>query len=145
MALKMSYTDKRDDTHANSYWVISDMDVFKKLYTSEDMLRASLNLTDDDDQPEVKAAAKDTTPGYYVHFTVCGFKSKAERDAGKPPIAIAFAQPTKHPTWFCYIDEHQVNELDDMPWDISSEANMLAAGYAFLKTIDFFKDATDEN
>ena len=45
MALKMSYTDKRDDTHANSYWVISDMDVFKKLHTSEDMLRASLNLT----------------------------------------------------------------------------------------------------
>lgn len=144
MALKMSYTDKRGDTHANSYWAISDMDVFKKLHTSEDMMRKSLNLADGE-QADIKAADKDTTPGYYVHITVCGFKSKAERDAGKPPIAIAFAVPTKHPTWFCYMDEHLIHELDDMPWDISSQANMLISAYAHLKTIDFFSDATDES
>jgi len=142
MALKMNYTDKRGDTHTDSYWAISDMDVFKKLHTSEDMMRKSLDLADGEDT-HIKAADKDITPGYYVHFTVCGFKSKAERDAGKPPIAIAFAVPTKHPTWFCYMDEHLIHELDDMKWDISSQANMLISGYAHLKTIDFFKDATD--
>ena len=144
MALKMNYTDKRGDTHADSYWAISDMDVFKKLHTTEDMMRKSLNLADGEDT-HIKAAAKDTTPGYYVHITVCGFKSKAERDAGKPPIAIAFAVPTKHPSWFCYMDEVYINELDDMPWDISSQANMLISAYAHLKTLDFWKDATDEN
>lgn len=143
MALQMSYTDRRGDTHSASYWSISDTDVFKKLHTSDDLLRASLNLTDPDDQPEMKAANKDTTPGYYVHLTVCGFKSKAERDAGKPPIAIAFKHPTKHPTWFVYMDEIMINELDDMPWNISSEANLLVTGYAYLKTLSFFSSATD--
>ena len=139
----MSYTDGRGDTHSASYWSISDTDVFKKLHTSEDHLRKSLNLTDPDDQPEMKAEAKDTTPGYYVHLTVCGFKSKAERDAGKPPIAIAFKHPTKHPSWFCYMDEIRINELEAMPWNIGSEANLLVAGYAYLKTLSFFSSATD--
>ena len=143
MALQMSYTDNRGDTHSASYWSISDTDVFKKLNASDDLLRASLGLTNADDQPGMKAPAKTTTPGYYVHLTVCGFKSKAERDAGKPPIAIAFAAPTKHPTWFVYMDEIMINELDDMPWNISSEANLLVAGYAYLKTLTFFSSASD--
>lgn len=144
MALQMSYTDERGDTHSNSYWCISDMDIFKKLHTSPDMMRESLGLADGE-QPEMTARVKDTTPGYYVHLTVCGFKTKAERDSGKPPIAIAYAVPTKHPTWFCYMDNIAINELDDMPWDISSEANMLVSGYAYLKTLDFWSEATDVN
>ena len=32
-----------------------------------------------------------------------------------------------------------------MPWDISSQANMLISAYEYLKTLDFFKDATDES
>ena len=126
------------------YYLDRLWDVFKKLHTSEDMMRKSLDLADGE-QTDIKASDKDTTPGYYVHITVCGFKSKAERDAGKPPIAIAFAVPTKHPTWFVYMDEHLIHELDDMPWDISSQSNMLISAYAHLKTIDFFKDATDES
>ena len=144
MALKVSYTDRAGVTHANSYWVISDIKMFKKLNNTEDMMRKSLNLADGEDT-HIKGKDKDIKPGYYVHITVCGFKSKAEREAGKPPIAIAFNHPTKHPTWFCYMDEHSIDELDDMPWDISSQANMLISAYEYLKTLDFFKDATDES
>lgn len=140
----MSYTDTRGETHANSYWAISDIDMFKKLHTTEDMMRKSLDLADGVDT-HIKAPSKDTTPGYYMHITVCGFKSKAERDAGEKPIAICFDHPTKHPTWFAYMDEIYIHELDAALFDASSSDSLLVQGYAHLKTLDFWKDATDEN
>ena len=36
MALKMKYKDQWGNTNDNAYWVITDMDVFKKLNTTED-------------------------------------------------------------------------------------------------------------
>jgi len=142
MALQMSYTNGAGDTYAESYWIVSDIDMFKKLHISEDMLRRSLNLSEGE-QPEMAAPARDTTPGYYLHLTVLGFKSAADRAAGGKPICICHRYPTKHPTWFHAMDVKDMNELDDIVWNISSTENMMSVAYAHLKTLDFWSEATD--
>lgn len=144
MALQMSYTANNGEKFEESYWVVSDIDIFKKLHTSEDMMRKSLDLKEGE-SPEIKAPARDTTPGYYLHLTVLGFKSAADREAGGGPICICHRYPTKHPTWFQYMDRKDMNELDDIVWDMSSNANMLTTAYAHLKTLDFWSSATDVN
>ena len=58
MALKVSYTDRAGVTHANSYWVISDIKMFKKLNDTEDLMRKSLNLADGEDT-HIKAPVVD--------------------------------------------------------------------------------------
>ena len=142
MALTMSYTTNAGTTHANSYWVITDIDMFKKLQNSTDLMRQSLGLADDE-RPEVAAPARDTTTGYYLHITVCGWKTATSRSNGDKPIAIVYRYPTKHPTWFYVMDEHVENALGDCEWDLSSETNMLNAAYTFLKTTNFFSNASD--
>ena len=138
----MSYTNEIGDVYPESYWVVSDIDMFKKLHTSPDQLRASLNL-EEGQSPEVTAPARDTTPGYYLHLTVLGFKSAADRAAGGYPISICYRYPTKHPTWFHAADRKEMHELDDILWDISSTENMMSVAYAHLKTLDFWSEAVD--
>ena len=144
MALQMSYTNGAGDTYPESYWVVSDIDMFKKLHTSPDALRASLNL-EEGERPEMAAPARDTTPGYYLHLTVLGFKSASDRAAGGLPICICFRYPTKHPTWFHAVDRKHITELDDILWDISSTENMIGAAYSHLKSLDFWSTASDAN
>lgn len=144
MALQMSYTDDAGNVHENSYWVISDIDIFKKLHNTEDMLRKSLDLKDGE-RPEQKAPKKDTTKGYFCHITVCGFKSSEDRDNNGKPIAVCYYYPTKHPTWFHHTDKKEIRELDHFEWDTNSNDSMYQQMYAYLKTLDFWSEAVDAN
>lgn len=142
MALTMSHTTKAGVTHASSYWLISDIDIFKKFHNSTDMLRQSLNLADDE-QPEIQAPARDREAGYFLHLTVIGWESATARSNGDAPIAAVYRYPTKHPTHETVMDTYEIHDLDQMKWDTSSSDTMYAQAYAYLKTLDFFSSAED--
>lgn len=142
MALQMSYTDDAGNVHQNSYWVISDIDIFKKLHNTEDLLRKSLNLSEGE-SPEIKAENKLIKKGYYCHITICGFKSAEDRDNNGKPIAICYNYPTKHSTWFHAIDRKEIRQLDHFEWDVNSTDTMYQQIYAYLKTLDFWSEAVD--
>ena len=148
MALKVSYTDRAGVTHANSYWVISDIKMFKKLNNTEDLLRKSLNLADGVDT-HIKAPDIDIKKGYYLSLTVMGWSTKADRDAGKPPMGMSFRYPSEHMAWGTAGIHHTYEEGTKdsnsflAPFDPSSSDNMLKQAYDYLKTLDQFKDATE--
>ena len=142
MALTMSHTTKAGVTHPNSYWLISDVDIFKKFVNSEDMLRRSLDLAEGE-QPEIQCPQKDRQAGYYLHLTVIGWASETARSDGDAPIAAVYRYPTKHPTHETMMDTYDIVEMDGVTWDTSSSDTMYAQAYAHLKTLDFFDGATD--
>tara|TARA_B100000287_G_scaffold144533_1_gene136397 strand:+ start:1180 stop:1629 length:450 start_codon:yes stop_codon:yes gene_type:complete len=148
MALKVSYKDRADVTHANSYWVITDIKMFKKLNNTEDLLRKSLNLADGVDT-HIKAPDIDIKKGYYLSLTVMGWSTKADRDAGKPPMGMSFRYPSEHMAWGTAGIHHTYEEGTKdsnsflAPFDPSSSDNMLKQAYDYLKTLDQFKDATE--
>jgi hypothetical protein len=142
MALTMSHTTKAGVTHANSYWLISDIDIFKKFQNTPDMLRASLNL-EDGEQPEIQAPARDREAGYFLHLTVIGWASETARSDGDAPIAAVYRYPTKHPTHETVMDTYEIVDMDGFKWDTSLSDTMYAQAYAHLKTLDFFSGAVD--
>ena len=142
MALTMSHTTKADVTHPNSYWLISDVDIFKKFVNSEDMLRRSLDLAEGE-QPEIQCPARDREAGYFLHLTIIGWANAEARANGDAPIAAVYRYPTKHPTHETMMDTYEIHDLDQMNWDTSSSDTMYAQAYSYLKTLDFFDGATD--
>ncbi len=142
MALTISHTTKAGVTHPNSYWLISDVDIFKKFVDSEDMLRKSLDLADNE-QPEIQCPQKDRQAGYYLHLTVVGWASAEARANFNAPIAALYRYPTKHPTHVTVMDTHEIYDLDGVHWDTSLSTTIYEQAYAHLKTLDFFSGATD--
>ena len=142
MALKMKYKDQWGNTNDNAYWVITDMDVFKKLNTTEDKYKAS--FTHKVEGIEAEGKKRDWQKGYYVHATVSCFKDRAARDANTPPLAIVAHESSK---WYSWDQAHpayiQDQNLNDLVWDTTASDGILKQLYDQLKKLDLFKDAVD--
>jgi hypothetical protein len=127
MALQLSYVDKEGDVHPNSYWVISDIKIFKRLVDNNRTPIAHEDLPD-----HIKLA------GYYGEITVFGWRTKAERDAGKGARFVHSVNPTG---WWPPENYHEVTTKEDYRFTIDLDQDLYTLAYDHLKTLDLFKDA----
>ena len=131
MALQISYTDKEGDTHEQSYWVISDVHIVKKL---NDNLITPIAA---EDMPSwVKYA------GYYGVIVLMGWRTKQNRDDGKGARFIHSVFPTG---WEPPNNYHEVTTNEDYRFilDMESQDSLLTQAYNHLKTLDYFADAVE--
>lgn len=136
MGLQISYTDKKGTTYSQSYWVVSDMKLEKKLHETPDPVIAIVPGSD----PAPKWV---TTPGYYARLVVYGWKSKSDRDNGEDAYFVHCVYPTDHWTIDSY--HEYVNEPNAyrMEYDPTSADSLLTQAYNHLKTLDIFADAVE--
>lgn len=136
MGLQVSHTDKNGTTHANSYWVVSDVKLEKKLNETPDPAIALVPGSD-------PAPAWNTTPGYYGRIVAFGWRTKADRDAGKDPEFVGSVYKTDHASIFSY---HEYVDSKDgdfrMEFDPDSTDSLIAQAYTRLLELDMFADAT---
>jgi hypothetical protein len=129
MALQMNYVDKEGDTHPNSYWVISDVKIFKRLVDNLKSPIAQEKLPD-----YIKWA------GYYGEITIFGWRTKTERDNGKGARFVHSLNPTG---WQPPENYHEITTSPEYRFTIDLNKNIYTSAYAYLKTLYVFKDAVD--
>lgn len=129
MALQINYTDKEGEIHPNSYWVVSNVHIEKKL---NDNLLTPIAPGDMPDW--VKYA------GYYGIIVLMGWKSKADRDAGKNARFIHSVFPTGWDTINTY---HEVTTKEDYRFTIDPNNPLFDQAYVHLKTLGLFANATE--
>lgn len=129
MALQISYTDREGDIHANSYWVISDVKIFKRLVDNKITPIAEEDMAD-----HVKLA------GYYGEITIYGWKSKADRDAGKGARFVHSLRPTG---WWPPENYHEVTTKEEYRFTLNPDNPLYEQAYAHLKTLSMFENAIE--
>jgi len=131
MGLQISYTDKEGETHAESYWVISNVVIEKKL--NDNTLAP---IADEDLSDHVRFA------GYYCIIILMGWRSKEHRDNGRGARFVHSVHPTG---WQPPENYHEIttNEEYRFTWDITSTDSLLTQAYQHLLTLDLFTSATE--
>lgn len=129
MALQISYTDKDGDIHNNSYWVISDIKIFKRLVDN-----LMTPIADEDMPDHVKLA------GYYGEITIYGWKTKAERDNGKGARFVHSLHPTG---WWPPENYHEVSTNESYRFTLDPDLPLYEQAYAHLKSLPMFENAIE--
>lgn len=129
MALQISYTDKEGNVHSNSYWVISDVKIFKRFVDNR------LTKIADEDMPDhVKLA------GYYGEVTMCGWRTKADRDSGKHARFVHSVLPTG---WWPPESYHEVTTGEQYRFTVDPNQPLYDQAYNYIKTVPIFQNAVE--
>lgn len=129
MGLQISYTDKEGDIHPNSYWVISDIKIFKRLVDNKITPIAEEDMAD-----HVKLA------GYYGEITIFGWRSKSDRDIGKGARFVHSIHPTG---WWPPENYHEVTTKEIYRFTIDPDQPLYTQGYQHLKSLPMFENCTE--
>jgi hypothetical protein len=129
MALQISYTDLDGDVHPNSYWVVSNVIVEKKLNDTP------ITPPSPGPNPDWSVLA-----GYYGTIVLMGWRTKADRDAGKNARFIHSVNPTGWNTLNTY---HETVTSFDYRFTINPDDPLFDQAYVHLKTLDLFADSLD--
>lgn len=129
MALQISYTDKEGDIHNNSYWVISDVKIFKRFVDNP-----LTPIADEDISDHVRYA------GYYGEITVAGWRTKADRDNGKSARFIHSIHPTG---WWPPTTYHEITTSESYRFTLDPDQPLYDQAYIHLKTLPLFANAVE--
>lgn len=129
MGLQISHTDKEGETYPESYWVVSNVKIEKKFHDSGQMPIANEFIAD-----WVKYA------GTYGIISIMGWKTKADRDAGKEPRYIMSVFPTG---WTPPSGYHEYTGSEDLRFTVDLNDPLFEQAYVHLKTVDKFSNAED--
>jgi hypothetical protein len=129
MALQISYSDNEGEVYSNSYWAVSNVLVEKKLNNS------TVNPPSPAPAPDWESVA-----GYYGIIVLMGWRTKADRDAGKNARFIHSVNPTGWNTLNTY---HEVTASADYRFTINPNNPLFDQAYVHLKTLNLFENAID--